>query len=1012
MVRKPLRNCAGCFLILLCIPMSFGCREDEKDRIPPETWIVSSPPDLSTSSHAVFEFDCSEDACSFECQVNSGGWSACSSPREYTGMPDGTHTFEVRAIDIEGNIDESPVAYAWTIETPEVILPAPVFTNAVFSPGLGVIDLAWSGVEGAAEYRVYYDTDSSGPPYLGAGAAQGPSPITTSEVSLSLTSLDGSRSYYLALTAVDGNGVESEYSGEILRAEESCDGLDNDGDSYFDELGCGATGSFSLVSEYTAGSEPQGIAAGDFNADGILDLAVVNTGEDSVGISLGNGEDGRGDGTFAAAQGYATGNRPVGIATGDFNSDRITDLALTNRMDGSVSILLGGGSNGRGLGTFSSAGEYAVGYDPSGIVAGDFNSDGIEDLAAANEGSNTISVLIGNGGGGRGDGTFAAALNYPVGRLPFGMGIGDFNSDGIQDLAVTNQVDNTVSILLGNGSGGQGDGTFASAADYDVWSSGAGSMAYPRGICVGDFNSDLIPDLAVTISWDSYVSILLGGGDSGRGDGTFLLAGEYEVGTWPHGVAAGDFNSDGISDLTVVNNLNDSISILPGNGGGGRGDGTFAPAVTCPVGDGPYHLAVGDFSSDGIKDLAVTNGRDDTFSVLIGEGTQGMPDGTYSVDRYVAGAYGPWGIAAGDFNSDGIQDFAVANADRNDVGIFLGNGSQGKGDGSFTLSGDYDTGEFPAGVGPHGLVVGDFNSDGIADLAVTNHESEGEGDVGILLGDGTDGRGYGRFRPEGNYPVGQMPEGIAAGDFNSDGISDLAVANTQSGSITVLIGSGSGGRGDGGFIQPATSYSAGVGAEHIAVGDFNSDGIQDLAVANRGANTVSVLLGSGSGGRGNGSFSSGVDYSVEQNPLKVAVADFDTDGIQDLAVLNYWSSTVSILLGDGSGGRGNGAFIPSGNYPAGAWPCDVIVEDVNRDGIQDLIAANSLSDDVSILLGNGEDGLGFGTFATAVDYQVKDEPKGLIAGDFNSDGILDIAVTGYGEHTVSILRGLGDFQTP
>jgi hypothetical protein len=216
--------------------------------------------------------------------------------------------------------------------------------------------------------------------------------------------------------------------------------------------------SFNLSSTPSPESFPNP-AVGDFNGDGVPDLAVANQGSSDITIFLGLG-----DGTFPTSQDYAVGNNPISIAVGDFNGDGFLDLAVANSGDNTVTILLGSGS-----GTFSQApgSPYAVGSDPSWVALGDFNRDGNLDIVVANSGSNTISVLLGNGHGG-----FAVQSNAPATDSgPGQVLVGDFNGDGIADLVAVNvgctsqsilQSGNycspnssDVTLLLGNG-----DGTF------------------------------------------------------------------------------------------------------------------------------------------------------------------------------------------------------------------------------------------------------------------------------------------------------------------------------------------------------------------------------------------------------------------------------------------------------------------------------------------------------------------------------------------------------------------------
>jgi hypothetical protein len=172
---------------------------------------------------------------------------------------------------------------------------------------------------------------------------------------------------------------------------------------------------------------------GDFNGDGKLDLAVTNVLFSSVSVLLGNG-----DGTFGAATNYGAGFTPLSVAVGDFNGDGKLDLAVANASDNTVSVLLGNGTGG-----FGAAINYAVASGPRSVEVGDFNGDGKLDLVVANRDSNSVSVLLGNG-----DGTFGAATNYTVGADPVSVAVGDFNGDGALDLAVPNAFSNNVSVLL------------------------------------------------------------------------------------------------------------------------------------------------------------------------------------------------------------------------------------------------------------------------------------------------------------------------------------------------------------------------------------------------------------------------------------------------------------------------------------------------------------------------------------------------------------------------------------
>ena len=345
--------------------------------------------------------------------------------------------------------------------------------------------------------------------------------------------------------------------------------------------------------------------------------------------------------------------------------------------------------------------DYPTGVSPFGLIAADFNADGKLDLATANIVDNTVSVLLGNG-----DGTFTAGPTLAVGSNPFTLTAGDFNNDGKLDLAVANSANggpSIVSILLGNG-----DGTFRTAVPYALGNTANDALS----VVAGDFNGDGKLDLAVANGGNSQsVSILFG-----NGDGTFRTpALTYAVGSGTNSVATGDFNRDGKLDLAVADPGTNQVFILLG-----KDAGTFQSPVAHTTGNFPFSVAAADFNGDGVLDLAVSNNHDTTVSILLGKG-----DGTFQpkVDFPATNLSfgGPTAIATGDFNGDGIVDLAVANGGANQVSILLGNG-----DGTFQSPLEFTSNP------SLGVAVGDFNGDGRLDVAVTN-DSVGGRTLSVLL---------------------------------------------------------------------------------------------------------------------------------------------------------------------------------------------------------------------------------------------------------------------------------------
>ncbi len=356
-------------------------------------------------------------------------------------------------------------------------------------------------------------------------------------------------------------------------------------------------------------------------------------------------------------------------------------------------------------------------------------------------------------------------------------------------------------------------------------------------------------------------------------------------------VAVGDFNGDGNLDLAVADSYTGTVTLLKGDG---AGNFTPFPGSPVAVGSGPYSgpfsVAVGDFNGDGNLDLAVANFGDGTVAILLGDGTgEFSPAATPIVTVGSARNSEPFSIAVGDFTGDGVLDLAVANSNEGTVSILVNDGA-----GNFSPAA---TPTVAVGVSPLSVVVGDFLGNGKLDLAVVNQfgndaTESSPGTVSILLGDGT-----GSFTPAATLPVGYSPYAVAVGDFNGDGVLDLAVANScgndplcnnSPGTVSILLGDGTGS-----FSAAATSpITVGVNPRFVAAGDFNGDGSLDLAVANFNDDTVTILKGDGAGNFAPATTS---PVPVGVNPSSVAVGDFNGDGNPDLAVANFSDGSVSVL---------------------------------------------------------------------------------------------------------------------
>ena len=386
---------------------------------------------------------------------------------------------------------------------------------------------------------------------------------------------------------------------------------------------------------------------------------------------------------------------------------------------------------------FVAAVNYPVGTRPYDVATGDFNNDGKLDWVSANDGSANISIRLGAG-----DGTFGAVSHFSVGGPAAAIAVGDFNEDNNLDIVTADEssrpqnpnnpngasIDRTTSLLLGNG-----DGTFAPAISFDGLAFAGGSQN-PIDIAVADFNGDNNLDIA---------TLTFGG--------------------------SGWFNTT-------------LLEIRPGNG-----NGTFADTI--------------------------------------------FTDLSYDAEQNYYYDYYPGGLTVGDFNGDARPDVVLSclyvfGGSDNDRVHFLA----GDGDGTFTRGS-----LFKVGTAPRGIASGDFNFDGKLDIVTANYVSTnvyyGSNSLSVLSGNGD-----GTFNAAVNYPVGTMPWGVIVGDFNGDGISDLVASNAGSNNVSLLFGDGTGAFG------AASNYAVGTNPAGIAAGDFNGDGALDLAAANRGSDNVSILL--------------------------------------------------------------------------------------------------------------------------------------------------------------------------
>jgi hypothetical protein len=761
------------------------------------------------------------------------------------------------------------------------------------------------------------------------------------------------------------------------------DGIDQDCDGLPDGC-CLSDGTYSLKSTSPIGPNPWYMIAGDFNLDAIPDLATVNRGDSTVSVLLGNGAGGAGDGTFQPANTLPTGSNPYGIVVADLDADHRPDLVTANNSGNSLTIHWGQG--GGAFGQRQDISFAPVVANPVQVVVGDFNADRIPDLATCNWGDDSVGVLLGQGSDGVGNRTFLGPDFYPVGATgvnPRSLTSGDFNADGILDLAVANWNNGRISVLRGGGTGGRGDGTFGSVVRYEAGNSEV-------NIASADFNEDGILDLAVVAMNDNAVNILLGDGSDGRGNGTFLARSAYSTGSTPVSVSPSDLGGDGILDLVVAEWGTGRLSVLPGSGSNGHGDGSFGARSSFVVGANPSAAVAVDSTGDGIFDLASCNNGPDTISLLEANGSAGIGDGSFVLAGIVSTGDSPSGLAVRDLNADQILDLVVVHDDES-IAVYAGDGINGRPNAQF-----FSVWSGSAGSTPRWVDVDDFDGDRIPDLLVAN---SGDGTVGLFTGEGDAAQGTAIFGSMIPYPSGASPVAAGLADLNADAIGDLVSLDSEGG-IGVRLGEGIDGAPTGSF-GGFDVYAAGNAPAAFARGDVDNDGILDLVVANRTDGSVSVMIGAGSNGIGTGGFSLAGTVPVGLEPVFVQLVDLDKDGWLDLVSTNQGDSTLSIRFG-----QGDGSFLVGADPVVGTLPVMTASADLDGDTWPDLVSANRGDGTLSILLGHGD-----GSFQPPVSVAVGGAPSAIASGHFDWDGRRDLAVLDADGDRILVMKGTG-FCTP
>jgi hypothetical protein len=588
-------------------------------------------------------------------------------------------------------------------------------------------------------------------------------------------------------------------------------------------------------------------------------------------------------------------------------------------------------------------------------AVGDLNHDGIPDVVVTT--GSQVCAYLGNGDGTFRQGWCGDLTNYDQSYPAFAV-IADFNGDGIPDLVISNTSYGNPSPSLFSGNG---DGTFTEDPALNLF-----GVYYAQAMAAADMNLDGIPDVVI---YGTQILVDLGNGNNtfGPGYGPVVTLPERAA-----SLVVADFNADGKPDVAIAGNDPANVTMFLGNG-----DGSLQSPINFAAGDTPTLMVTADFNHDGKPDLAVITGAPTSgLSILLGNG-----NGTLQLPLTYSAPSGVTSIATGDFNGDGNLDIVITNSAV--VSVYYGNG-----DGTFQSSVNTS---YPL---PY-LAVGDFNGDGRTDLvgllgalpatiAITAPPSTVSfGQLVTLTATVSPSNVSGTVTfYDGATPLGTVPvvSGMASLTTTIPGsdLQQISAVFHATGAyddpsspiipVTVTVGAG-------GIFESAVNYPVGSKPSAIATGDFNGDGRPDLAVANAGSNTITVLFGQADGTLGNAQ-----TLSVGVQPVTLAAGDFNGDGVSDLVVGNTGApASLTVFLSV------NGTLAPSPTVTLTSAPASILAADINRDGKLDLIVSSVFPAPSLLLLGNGD-----GTFSA--DPNTIETWGAIAAGDFNGDGYPDFLI--------------------
>ena len=673
------------------------------------------------------------------------------------------------------------------------------------------------------------------------------------------------------------------------------------------------------------------------------------------------------------------------LAIGDLDADGKPDVVTADASSGNISFIRN--SSVAGQTSFGTRFSYPIGTNPVAVLIKDLDGDGRPDVVTTNNGSGSISVSRNDAIVSLQAGVFFRHVDFQVGStaFPYSTAAGDINGDGKPDLVVANHASGTLSIFANQSNPGSiTAASFAAKVDFPT-------SGMPRAVTMGDVDGDGKTDIVYVSEENKTVTVLRNIAASqvisnSGSTATFATPVDFSTGDNPTSVALGDVDGDGKLDILVGNYAAGTVSVFRNQSAAGvMNAASFAAKTDFSIGSQPFSIGVGDADGDGKPDVVAANAGSNTLTLLRNMATSGVINtGSFASPlAFAAGGY-PVSAAIADLDIDGIAEAVSLNAADSSFSVFRITPSFNAGQALIVSSLSPSSG--PAGT-PITITGTGFNTSAMANTVY----------FGSVKATVTDG---GATSLTVIVPAGAVYQPVTVLNTTN------ALAGTSAGAYNTTFGNPFGTGTPANFYLAPVGFATGSLPYQVAAGDLDGDGKVDLAVANYNSNTVSVLRNISSTGSINAaSFAEKVDFQLGNNPSSVSIADIDGDGKPDLVATCNNSSVVAVLRNTSvSGSISASSFALRMNFSTGsfAYPYHTVIADVDGDGKPDLITANTLANTVAIQRNNS--GAGIISFVPTVSFAVGANPRFLATADVDGDGKLDIITANQNQNTVSVLR--------